>query len=89
MIPSARLDPPEAQAAPADGNSLGRVVVPTMDPLQTASARSLNSRWGARRGLCAPDGTLAAELVSRGLPCHLSSFSSTLAGAQVRKYEKI
>ena len=61
-----RLDLPGAHAASADGNSLGRVVVPTMDPLQTASARSLNSRWGARRGLCAPDGTLAAESVSRG-----------------------
>ena len=66
MIPSARLDPPEAQAAPADGNSLGRVVAPTMGPSQTALARCLNPRWGARRGLCAPDGTLAAESVSRG-----------------------
>ena len=59
-------DPPEAQAAPADGNSLGRVVAPTMGPSQTALARCLNPRWGARRGLCAPDGTLAAESVSRG-----------------------
>ena len=64
--PVCRLDPPEAQAASADGNSLGRVVAPTMDPSRTARARRLNSRWGARRGLCAPDGTLAAESVSRG-----------------------
>ena len=66
MTTVCRLDLPGAQAASADGNSLGRVVVPTMDPSRTARARRLNSRWGARRGLCAPDGTLAAESVSRG-----------------------
>ena len=78
--PSPRPGPPRgsSRSSGADGNSLGRVVAPTMGPSRTALARCLNPRWGARRGLCAPDGTLAVESVSRGYHATSARFRAPL-----------